>query len=276
MTFRHVLITRFNLPTVGREVAFRTESGWLEQRLDLFERICLPSVAAQSEQRFDWILYFDEQSPRWLRDELAQMARVRPFHPCYTALFDSSGWARTVREVIGGPVAGRAIGTSNLDNDDAIASDYIARVRQAALEGWQGERFAVNVPDGYVLSGERLFLHRHTRNAFTNMIEPDSAALATTMTIRHMELADHVRVVQAEGPPAWVQLIHERNVSNRVRGRQVAAPVGDERFAPALFARVRAPSPVSALFERALIAPLRGARDAVFAVIRKIIRVDPL
>ncbi len=46
------------------------QSGWLEDRVELFERYCLPSVAAQTDRRFSWIIYFDPQSPAWLRQRI--------------------------------------------------------------------------------------------------------------------------------------------------------------------------------------------------------------
>lgn len=274
MDLRHVLLTRFNLPTAGREVAFRTRDGWLEQRVDLFARICLPSVAAQTEPQFDWIVYFDAQSPAWLRERVEELRQERDFHPCYTGLFDSGGWARTVREVIGPPQAGRWIITSNLDNDDALASDYIARVRAAARSAPASERYAINLPDGYVLCGARLFAHRHLQNAFTNLCEPDDGRLATTMTIRHMELADHVRVIQAEGAPGWVQFVHDSNVSNRIRGVRIAPQAIDGHFPPDLFAAVKVPSLLAGFAERSIAGPARALRDRIFAAIRRVVRVD--
>ena len=46
-TLDHVILTRFNLPTGGVEGIMRAREGWLRERIDLFERYCAPSVAAQ-------------------------------------------------------------------------------------------------------------------------------------------------------------------------------------------------------------------------------------
>lgn len=285
MLLRHILMTRFNLPTLGREVAFRTRPGWLEERMEIFTSICCPSVAAQTEQHFAWLVYLDRDSPLWVRRRIDALRGLRDFHPCYTGLFDAGGWARTVRELTGPAEPAGWLITSNLDNDDALAVDYMARVRQAAEtriarsapdgNGVDPGRFAVNCPDGYVLAGRRLFAHRHLQNAFTNLVERDDGNIATTMTIRHMELAAHVPVVQANGPPAWLQLVHDSNVSNRIRGDRVAPPPPDGRFASSLFASVEAPSRAVGLVERWLIAPLRRVRDHVFAWIRQFVRADP-
>lgn len=270
----HTLISRFNLATPGREVGFRTRPGWLEERYALFERYCLPSVAAQTCQDFDWIVFFDDQTPDWARERNARLQAVRPFHALYTPLFDNHGWARAVRTVAGPPVPGRLLLTSNLDNDDALGFDYVERVQRAALAHANGTRFAINVPDGYVLADRAIYAHRHLQNAFTNLVEPDDEAFATTMTIRHMELSDHVPVLQAHGAAGWLQVVHGGNVSNRIRGRRVGGEEARRQFPREVLGDIAEPSLPARLFEAALAAPLRAGRDRAFALARRLVRVD--
>lgn len=270
----HTLITRFNLATPGREIAFRTRPGWLEERFALFERYCLPSVAAQSCQSFDWILFFDDGTPLWAREAATRLQAVRPFHALYTPLFGNDGWAQAVRAVAGPPQPGRLLVTSNLDNDDALAFDYVERVQKAARESARHGRFAVNVPEGCVLSDGALFAHKHLHSAFTNLVEPDDEGFATTMTIRHMELFDHVPVVQAQGPAGWLQVVHGGNVSNRVRGRRIGPKEAGRQFPQSVLGAIATPSLPVRLAEALVLAPLRGARDHAFAFARRIVRVD--
>lgn len=271
----HILITRFNLATGGREAGLRARPGWLEGRFDLFERICLPSVAAQDEQAFDWILYFDESTPGWARERLDALRPIRDFHACYTGLFDHHGWARTVRTLIGEPQPGRVLITSNLDNDDALARDYVSRVQAAARFHADKPRFAVNLPDGLVLADDALYAHRHLNNAFASLIEPDDANFATIKTIRHMELPDHAAIVQTEGPPAWIQLVHDGNVSNRIRGNRVGPALAQGRFPAEMLAGITQPSPVARALEGCVVAPLRKLRDIALVVFRRIVRAAP-
>ena len=65
---QHFILTRFNLRLV--EVSADLDSDkfgnkidrdqWLLHRFELFERYCLPSMAAQANQDFRWFLFFDE------------------------------------------------------------------------------------------------------------------------------------------------------------------------------------------------------------------------
>lgn len=270
----HTLISRFNLATPGREVAFRARPGWLAERFALFERYCLPSVADQTCQDFDWIVFFDDQTPDWARARAEQLQSVRPFHALYTPLFDNDGWARAVRAVAGPAQAGRLIVTSNLDNDDALGFDFIERVQKAARAHFRGRRFAINVPDGYVLADRAIYAHRHLQNAFTNMAEPDDEAMATTMTIRHMELFDHVEVVQAHGAAGWLQVVHGGNVSNRIRGRRIGGDEARRQFPAGVLGKIAETSLPARLFEAVLAVPFRALRDRLFVFARRIVRVD--
>ena len=93
--FTHVIQTRFNLATPGRELAIRTQPGWLLERFQLFELWCLPSVAAQTSRNFTWLIYFDEGTPEVFRKRIANLQRVFPFVPVFTGLFPGDGWARS-------------------------------------------------------------------------------------------------------------------------------------------------------------------------------------
>src|ERR1700677_1263076 len=77
--FKHVVLTQYFTRSIedpgdlGRRLGNIAE--WLENRLVLFKRYCLPSVMAQSNQDFTWLLYFDETTPeaylRRIRDLIA-------------------------------------------------------------------------------------------------------------------------------------------------------------------------------------------------------------
>ena len=60
-SFEHLIITRFNLNLYARDkhdAPTRTER-WLAHRFEVFERYCLPSVAAQTNPNFRWLCLFD-------------------------------------------------------------------------------------------------------------------------------------------------------------------------------------------------------------------------
>lgn len=269
----HVLITRFNLATPGREATHRQSPNWLAGRFDLFERYCLPSVCNQTQHDFIWLILFDIDTPDWARERIERNRQLYPFTPVFTPLFDNDGWGRFVREAVGPPVPGRIVVTSNLDNDDAIANDYLERLRLAARRGWHGGTFALNVTEGLILAKRRFYRFVHPANAFTTLVEADEARPQTTMTIRHNELRRHVRVVQVGGGPGWLQIVHTGNVSNRVRGVMISTPQA-ARFPGGILAETDRPATHELLGDRLARAPLRWLRDRAITLYRLVRPVD--
>ncbi|MEM7644922.1 MAG: glycosyltransferase [Pseudomonadota bacterium] len=253
---QHVILTRFNLATPGRESAIRNQPGWLRGRFDLFRDWCLPSVAAQSTRDFRWIVLFDEETPGAFRDEIGALQADFPFDAYFTPLFPADGWRRCVAEVVA-PTAPMLL-TTRLDNDDALSVDHVARV-QAAVGG--PERRAWNVTNGLIRQGDGLWQVTHPKNAFFSLLEPWGPEAVTACAIPHMDLPDHVPVTQIGGPPGWLQVVHGGNVSNKVRGRRVGPDMG-AAFGGIGLDGVRPPGWSERAVE-AVMGPLRGLRDGV-------------
>ena len=267
--FRHIIMTRFNLATPGREAAIRNNAGWLDGRFDLFERYCLPSLAAQDSQDFDWIIYFDIDTPPAIRERIAACQRVRPFHAFFTGLFRSEGWRDSVLERLGAERPPYVL-TTNLDNDDGLAVDYVSRLHAHAAGQLGTAPCALNFTNGFVLSGEKLFLHNHRSNAFVNLLEPSGEGLRTAPAIPHMALAEHLPVVQLPGPGAWLQVVHGGNVSNKIRGHRVGVEIARARFPHDLIADVRDPNRAELLADTLVGSPLRATRDLLIKTVRAV------
>ncbi|CCH29854.1 glycosyltransferase [Actinosynnema sp. NPDC047251] len=210
----HVILTRFNLPSVGAESIVRAREGWLTERVGLFERYCLPSVRAQTSANFEWIIYFDPESPRWLKD------RIEQHGDAYTPVFREQVSREELVEDLGKlfPVRGDGLITTNLDNDDGLASNFVARLQG---DPPTGRRTALYLANGLVKSPEGLFAHHDKDNAFASVRESWDAPI-TCWADWHNRLDRHAEVVSLGGAPGWLQVVHGGNVSNRTRGRLVA------------------------------------------------------
>ncbi|MEL6124767.1 MAG: glycosyltransferase [Pseudomonadota bacterium] len=265
MSFVHVIQTRFNLATPGRESDLRNRPGWLEERFALFERYCLPSVAGQTHRDFHWIIYFDKDTPQDFKARIEDLRHRGPFIPYYTGLFPASGWPRSIRETISEPADWLL--TTRLDNDDALALDYVGRLHSAIRQG-ELARQAYNFTTGYVMSETALYAHDHSHNAFFSWLEPWDEAMITAPSIQHMALPEMAPVVQLPGDPAWLQIVHGSNVSNKVRGRRVAPGTAPGRFAPGAIDGLPAASALAVGLENAVLTPLRSARDGLLSLRR--------
>jgi hypothetical protein len=218
----HVLLTRFNLPSPGAESLIRAKDGWLRGRLELFESYCLPSVRRQTNQNFHWIMYFDPESPSWLTDRISVLNKDAVFTAIYRAEVSNAELLQDLEAVCG--TRGHELITTNLDNDDGLAADFVARVQNA---GSDGSRTAIYLASGLVRCGANLYLRTDRTNAFCSVREEWDGA-RTCWTDWHNLLGRSMKVKEVHGGPAWLQLVHDSNVSNRVRGRRVpAAPYGD-------------------------------------------------
>ena len=215
----HFLLTRFNVPMV-LDVAPKDQPGdrgitpeWLTHRFDLFERFCLSSVKAQQGAEFRWLIYFDERTPEPFRERALAAARLFPsLEPRFVRAFELPVVAEELRARMP-PGCNRLI-TSRLDNDDAIRGDFMASVQRAA----GGETSAViNFPVGFSFVEGRLYLDRQRSNPFTSLIEKPETA-RTIFAIDHRYLGDVAPVRQHHIGPAWMQVIHGRNLCNQVRG----------------------------------------------------------
>lgn len=257
-----VLLTRFNLPTGGYESLVRSDA-WLRKRVVLFERYCLPSVMAQTDQDFIWIVYFDPASPDWLQRKIKAWSAYGNFCPLFRERVLLADKQRDMVERAGAPIS--RLLTANLDNDDGLAAGFVASIRAAVPE--RG-RHVLTIEDGLVLSGQRLFLHRDGHNAFASVVE-DFEGCITCWADAHNRLHHHMPSLQLKGAPGWLQVVHGDNVSNRVRGKRVAP----DAYLPAFIGidAVEAPCQAESLRERLVRRPARTLSELARAMAKALV-----
>ena len=166
-----------------------------------------------------------------------------------------------VRSVASGD--GDMLITTNLDNDDGLAVDFVERLHAAVTFN---DRRAVFFVNGLIKAADRVFAREDPDNAFCSVAEPWSDP-RMCWSDWHLLLRQSMPVAEIEGAPAWLQVVHGTNVSNRVRGRLTGAHRWRSVF-PGLLGDVVDPGPGAILRDRVITGPLRGARDAVRGAVR--------
>lgn len=252
----HVIVTRFNLPSEGAERLIRAQDGWLRDRVELFEKYTVPSVREQTTKNLQWIIYFDPESPVWLLDRLQPLVDEHLFTPLYREAVDWQDLAADAKAISGGRAA--MLVTTNLDNDDALAVNFVERI-QAAVQ--PGRREALFVSYGLIRSGTRTYLREDRHNAFCSVAEPWDGA-QTAWRDWHIMLDKHMPSRSLDGAPGWLQVVHARNVSNRIRGKLVSPT----RYAGLFSGRLADLPPVSPgelLADRLVSGPVRETRELV-------------
>lgn len=212
---QHYLLTRFNVRLTDGPAA---SDAWLRARLALFERFCLPSVLAQSSSGFEWIVFIDAESPDWFVGALAELARGR-----FDVVSVNGNWSlMTPSRVLADRAAGPQVITSRLDNDDCIAVEYVERVQQSVTAG---AREFINFTRGAQYSRGRFFVREDPSNAFISLVEElrPSVPPQTVFVDSHDRLHRYGPVRQVVAPLQWVQVVHDANLANVVRGLRVPA-----------------------------------------------------
>ena len=119
MNIDHVLLTRFNLPSKGPESLIRAQDGWLQRRVELFERYTIPSVAAQTVLVFTGLFTSTRRAPAGCSTASRRTLLIGAYTPIFR---DEATWREVgadARQLTG--ARGELLITTNLDNDDALA-----------------------------------------------------------------------------------------------------------------------------------------------------------
>lgn len=264
LTIDHAFITRFNVPTPGREGLIRAQEGWLKDRVELFERFCAPSVAAQTCQDFQWLVYFDPDSPAWFMDWLDKGAATRRFTPVFRTSVSREDLRHDLRQATGG--RGDVLLTTNLDNDDGLAVDFVRRVQDAVTST---NRTAMYLTRGLIVKGSYTYLRKDPHNAFCSVAESWHQPV-TAWADWHNRLGLSMAVVEVPGAPAWLQSIHDRNVSNTVHGK-LCNPAGFAHLFPYALTEVSNPGSQSMLIENGLLRPVRHVKASLRSGLKHIV-----
>lgn len=220
----HLVITPFNLPVHGSP---GIDPDWLRHRFELFERFCLPSVRAQTNQEFVWYVLADPRTPSPFRERLEAYGGWSAFRPCWVESVEASLSFRTEYDIGGADV----VITTTLDNDDAIAKDFVDRVRNDARTHGPG---FLNYPQGYryAVRDKKLYRHRVRSNPFLTLVEhgPSPKGIRSYGPHDHIERKHAIRNIESE--PMWIQVVHGRNVAATGVWGCRRVPVGEleERF----------------------------------------------
>ena len=228
--YSHFIITRFNLNLYAQDkhdLPTRTDR-WLEHRFEVFERYCLPSVAAQTSGNFTWLCLFDAATPESCRRRIeGYKARCPQFEAVYYTAAQAANLTENLRTTIAAYVSCDRKGrkpppklliTTNLDNDDAFSSDVV-ELLQRELRPAPGKRI-YSLLYGYQYFTDRRFAlkMRYTNNHFLTLVEPFDAHTETIISYRHTKAIRQLPTTYlSTARGKWLEIVHEDNVSNDFR-----------------------------------------------------------
>jgi N-acetylglucosaminyl-diphospho-decaprenol L-rhamnosyltransferase len=268
--FKHVLLTRFNAKFAARWTELCLDPTWLEHRFSLFQRFCYPAVRSQSNTDFVWLVFFHDKTPSQYRLRIEQMAEWPVMQPVYNSFLSREVIVERIRSVVDSGT--RYLITSTLDNDDSISRNYIEETqKQFAHQDYQYVNWAI----GYVYRQGKYYFRTDPQSPFNSLIASVDKD-TFVWDVWHNKIMETGAVIQVDKNPGWIQVIHGKNVSNRIRGSRIPRPDVTVHFGINLpVERVN-----EALFDlfadRWILCPLRSLRDFVARHMKRFVNLQQI
>jgi hypothetical protein len=217
---QHFVITRFNLRAAysgtDRQGLQVLGPDWMRERIDLFERYCLPSMVHQVNQNFTWLVLLDEATdPEFV-------ARVESHQAGFPAMRtlrlppieDDREIGQRVTELVQDRT--ELLLTTRLDNDDAFHERAVETLQAKARK----KREFLNFRVGWTQDGTTAWLRFHKYGHFITLAEPRTREPFLTVHngLAHGRSKQLAPVRQIAREPFWLETVHGRNVMNRLPG----------------------------------------------------------
>jgi len=211
--FQHFILTQFNVSINS----ILPDRDWHDQRFQLFEKFCYPSVYGQSDQNFKWLVFFDSKTPEFFKEKVKKYSNWENFIPEYVGNDDQENFKKIIKAKISDKT--EYLITTRIDNDDAIFKDFVKVVQK----NFNKQEFEfINFSYGYVWHKGKIYLYKDDCNPFISLIEKVNG-VKTVWCEQHQNLyrAGTIKQINNRKYPAWIQVKHKRNIRNRLRGWRV-------------------------------------------------------
>ncbi len=243
MELQTLLLTRFNIRFL-KGYTYNLDNQWLESRFELFEQFCLPSVEAQTNKDFKWILFFDKSTPLEYKHKAENYKkRLENLEIVYLSSddIDPDREVPTMPENYDvdyisaiKPFSDQSeyLLTIRFDNDDAIESTFIDEMRKKAIEVLQSGNVKklpviLNTKLGYqlFLKTKNIFKIGYKNNHYIGMLS-SKVDFRIIFECHHSELDRYYPHFPVEHhKPMWVEVVSGTNVTNSFNYTKYQHPV---------------------------------------------------
>ncbi len=223
--FTHYLITRYNvrLDQWERDALgqLTLHDDWMAHRFELFARYCFPSVIAQSEKNFGWLIYLESSTSRKHLEQIT--ALVSPFPFIQIRLV--SGYFGCMEDIDRCMTAATSayVITSRMDNDDAIGVDYIKTVQ---LHFTPRDKTLIILLNGYGYNPMQHIatrLHQIAHNPFASFVEErkNEGGHTSVRGFPHGNPPVGTMQIEVQAKYSWMRIFHDRNLLSKPFGYPV-------------------------------------------------------
>lgn len=234
------IVTRYFIkkisPKISKQMTDTEIRAWLSERERIFERYTFPSMMAQDKKNKTWLVLIEKSLVKLLPQSL--QAGNRPAFVRIVEVESNGPSVFSFRRDVGDRIKAQldqmrgdgierpVVTVSRLDNDDALAHDFLSTLTRVAVhdaEQNQAQRI-VTFPHGVqYLENKTLATYLSTNNHYLSSyhvgrFEPDALH---ALSFNHSLLFsnDQETLVLNTDLPMWVEIVHGGNVSNRFQSQ---------------------------------------------------------
>jgi hypothetical protein len=219
---KHFIVTRFNLKVeqwkTAKDGSLVLTEKWLEERFDLFEKYCFPSVINQKNKMFYWLIFFDIDTPDIFRKRIEKITRnYDNFKPLYIDGIKSlnNSFIQFIIENLDDK--DDFIITSRLDNDDSIHQDFVYTIQNLAIKKHET---VIDLRKGYQIDiSNDIYECRNYSNSFNPFISlvESSDKFNTVLSRMHRDWKNSNSIIVYENLPLWIEIVHKKNKLNHTQ-----------------------------------------------------------
>ena len=211
MNYKHIILTRFNLQ-YDLQSNIHIQDNWLEERFRLFEQYCFPSIIAQTNQLFDWVILISDQTPNNYLSRLTQHTKSHK-----NIYIEQSSYYENVNILYQAIDSKYVQGYDYLlftrvDNDDMLAKDFVETLQQQfPITHAPAVLTFTNGIQWFELQN-MVFAVAYDRNHFLNFWE-DKQNIRTSLGIDHTKVQSN-NLIRLHKSFMWCEIVHGNNISN--------------------------------------------------------------
>lgn len=222
--YKHYVITRFNI-RVNYKCQLKNldnnpmkrilDTDYLNERFNIFEKYTLQSMKRQTNQNFQWIVLFHENTPDIFKNRIQKLKNEFNFIDLYFSdnqSFNFLEYCNSRNESVDYYI------TTRIDNDDMFSDDYIARIQEYANNNFHECIISFEKGMKFDLSSQKKYEFERKDNHFLSMIGKKEDCI---LQYNHTKIFDSGKeiVMLDSSKPMWIEIIHESNVTNRIKDR---------------------------------------------------------
>jgi hypothetical protein len=175
---------------------------WLINRIELFKKFAIPSVANQINTNFTWIIILNEKTPYRFKQEITELCKdhviLYSVHNKWKIVFNDFLKTLENKEY--------QIQT-RFDSDDAIHKDFINDIQKQ----FNSKKIVIDIPIGYVHYLNNVFYSNLKLNQFVTLIKRTNDP--TTIYSSDHNKVDQLASIVNINKRLWLASIHSMNAA---------------------------------------------------------------